>query len=164
MSSIGWTCVSGSVQICSPTLFSSPCRSCMPFERAELAFPCSRNESGSCPFQSLFLPSNNPLCCWALIWLRSFSAGFNTEAGVCRTGKTVKGILGTPTVTFLLNSDNKRTWKDKSAVKDRIKSDNWGGYAGKRNRNRMEIFITECEWQERWAGVELGEFCLIFYS
>lgn len=138
------------------------CRSCMPFERAELASPCSRNESGSCLFQSLFLLSNNPLCCWALIWLRSFSAGFNIEAGVCGTGKTVKGILGTPAVTFLFN--NKRQWKDKSAVKDRIKSDKWGGYVGKRNRNRMENFMTECEWQERCAGVELGESSLIFYS
>lgn len=82
------------------SLFFSFAVPCMPFERAELAFPCSRNESGSCPFQSLFLPSNNPLCCSALIWLRSFSAGFNTEVAVCRSGKTVKGILGTRTVTF----------------------------------------------------------------
>lgn len=82
------------------SLFFSDAVPCMPFERVELAFPCSSNESGSCPFQSLFLPSNNPLCCSALIWLRSFSAGFNTEVRVCRTGKTVKGILGTRTVTF----------------------------------------------------------------
>ena len=73
---------------------------CMPFEKAEFALPCSSNESGSCPFQSLFLPSNNPLCCSALIWLRSFSAGFNTEVRVHCSGKTVKGILGTWTVTF----------------------------------------------------------------
>lgn len=82
------------------SLFFSYTVPCMPFERAELAFPCSSNESGSCPFQSLFLLSNNPLCCSALIWLHSFSAGFNTEVRVCRSGKTVKGILGTWTVLF----------------------------------------------------------------
>ena len=58
----------------------------------------------------------------------------------------------------------KRIWKDKSAIKGRIKSDNRGCSAVKRNRNRTENDMTGCERQERWARVELDEFNFNYYS
>lgn len=130
----------------------------MPFERTELAFPCSSNESGSCPFQSLFLLSNNPLCCSVMIWLRSFSVGFNTEVRLVRLWKE---FWEHGWSNFLFNLDNNRIWKDKSTIKDRIKSDNRGGDTVKRNRNRIEIHIAGCEWQESWTREELHEFIFL---
>lgn len=56
----------------------------------------------------------------------------------------------------------KENEKTKVQSKTELKVTTEGAYAVKRSGNRIEIYMTGCEWQERWARVESDEFSLIF--